>query len=142
MFYIDEDTTITVNINMPETLDLDIFLFKEVSGEPQLQDVIGTGGIGENESCSFSLTPGTYFLVVYEYNNHWSDNSYSIALNTQYDSCDINQNATIYLNDITILAEKYGTTSTSPDFVASYDLHQDGIIDIFDLMVIAKKIPS
>lgn len=52
---------------------------------------------------------------------------------------DINGDGTIDVNDLILLVEAYGATSTSPNWNPDADLNDDGVIDIYDLQLLGKN---
>ncbi|MFC2947694.1 S8 family serine peptidase [Virgibacillus sediminis] len=42
------------------------------------QQVIDDGAMGDSEQLTFTTDPGTYYLAVYDYNNHWSETPYKV----------------------------------------------------------------
>jgi parallel beta-helix repeat protein len=52
---------------------------------------------------------------------------------------DINGDGTVDVNDLILLAEAYGATSTSPNWNPDADLNDDGIIDVYDQQLLSQN---
>jgi parallel beta-helix repeat protein len=52
---------------------------------------------------------------------------------------DINGDGTIDINDLILLTEAYGATSTSPNWNPDADLNDDGIIDVYDQQLLSQN---
>jgi hypothetical protein len=46
---------------------------------------------------------------------------------------DVNGDGTVDIIDLGLLAEAYGSTSTSPNWNQTRDINDDGVVDIFDI---------
>jgi uncharacterized repeat protein (TIGR02543 family) len=56
------------------------------------------------------------------------------------DMYDINEDGTINILDLASAAQNYNTTSTEADWNSRLDVNNDNIVDIFDLVLVSKKI--
>ncbi|MFZ3580397.1 S8 family serine peptidase [Virgibacillus sp. DJP39] len=74
--------------NIPNHLDLVGGLFKYNGNTVVDQKVIDEGGLGESEQLQFETEPGTYYLAVYDYYDHWSDQSHSLEVSIETNSMD------------------------------------------------------
>lgn len=59
---------------------------------------------------------------------------------TEYEAEDVDKNGAVDILDLSKVALKYNVDSTSTSFEDSLDINKDNIIDIFDLVLISKKI--
>ena len=80
-FEVSQSSEITVDLsNFSNHLDLVGLLYK-YDGETILdRQIMDDSGMGEDENVSFELEPGTYYLSIYDYYNHWSQEEYQIQI--------------------------------------------------------------
>jgi methionine-rich copper-binding protein CopC len=68
--------------------------------------------------------------------------SVNSTFKTVYMAEDIDKNGIVDIKDIAAMAIKYRLQSTDAGWISEYDLNADNIIDIFDLVMVSKKIKS
>ncbi|MGP4070395.1 S8 family serine peptidase [Halobacillus sp. B29] len=77
-FRVDHPTTVSVDIDSrSDNEDLVVVIYNRY-GERQVFD---SGWKGNGESFTFEASPGKYTMEIYEYYNHWSDQSYEVEVN-------------------------------------------------------------
>lgn len=75
-FEVDRIAEVTIDIAVPPTLDIVAWLEQDENGTTAWEKVIDKSPRGGNESQTFTLNPGTYYLHIYDYNGHWSEEPY------------------------------------------------------------------
>lgn len=60
----------------------------------------------------------------------------------EFEKEDIDKNGVVDILDLAQLAVLYGVDSDSENWNSSFDLNEDGIIDIYDLVLVSKKLKS
>lgn len=78
-FNVPESTTVDILINGFST-DLDLYaeIVRKNGTDYEVVDYIDNYGFGEAEDYTFNATAGDYYLVLYDYYNHWSSTPYTI----------------------------------------------------------------
>lgn len=128
---------LNVEIIPPQAMDGIVEIYNSASSQIATVDFHGCG-----EADSLVVTfpdSGEYYLRIYDFNSRWSTDSYSLIVNRVI-NCDLNGDGSINMMDLQVLSAMYGTNSTNNNWNQSYDLVQDGIIDLYDLVALSKKI--
>jgi hypothetical protein len=80
-FDISKQADVTIQLsNFAEYLNVVGILFKKDGGQLVESQVIDDYDSGENETYSVRLDAGTYYLVVYDFYNHWSTEEYQLEI--------------------------------------------------------------
>jgi subtilisin family serine protease len=79
-FEVDRTAEVTIDIAVPPTLDIVAWLEQDENGTTTWEKVIDNSGCGGNESQTFTLNPGVYYLHIYDYNGHWSEEPYHLKV--------------------------------------------------------------
>ncbi|MDL4838895.1 S8 family serine peptidase [Aquibacillus rhizosphaerae] len=81
---VTQNSELSVSLTNPSSqLDLIGIVYKEDETTVIERQLIDDYGMGANESMSIYVEPGTYYLAVYDYFNHWSKESYEIQMNIE-----------------------------------------------------------
>jgi len=99
------------------------------------------------------LSDGTYNITAYPKDNSLYSSSITKTITIKdgkltipddailelsfFEKGNIDKNGVIDMSDLTTEATHYGETTTVSD---EYDINGDGVVDIFDLIIISKKI--
>ena len=65
------------------------------------------------------------------------DKSYTLVNKEDKNACDINKDNLIDIEDLSLVASKYNTTSEDENFEKLYDINNDGICDIYDIVKVS-----
>ena len=79
-FEVDRTAEVTIDITVPPILDIVAWLEQDENGTTAWEEVIDNSPRGMNESQTFTLNPGTYYLDIYDYNGHWSEEPYHLKV--------------------------------------------------------------
>ena len=79
-FEVDRPAEVTIDITVPPTLDIVAWLEQDENGTTAWEEVIDNSPRGKNESQTFTLNPGIYYLQIYDYNGHWSEEPYHLKV--------------------------------------------------------------
>ena len=79
-FEVDREAEVTIEITTPPILNIVAWLEQDENGTTTWEEVIDNSGCGGNESRSFTLNPGIYYLHIYDYNGHWSEEPYHLKV--------------------------------------------------------------
>lgn len=60
----------------------------------------------------------------------------------EYDPADFNEDGKVDVTDLSIMAGHYNKKSTETMFDGRFDLNKDNIVDLYDLVILAKKLPA
>ena len=90
-----------------------------------------------------AVSAGT-FSGSYSWNTHgYVDTSIVKTINTGKTRCeseDLNMDGKVDAKDLSLLAQSYNSTSSSKEWNKRYDINGDGIIDLYDMVKIARKL--
>ncbi|WP_430790401.1 cell wall-binding repeat-containing protein [Virgibacillus flavescens] len=99
--------------NLEDHMDVIGLLLKDnLDGTYTQVDVIDAGYRGDAESYNFSASPGTYYLVVTEYDDQWSDQSYHLDLTITPQAPERIYGLNRYETAIEISKQGWGTSDT------------------------------
>ena len=105
--------------------------------------------INKNELC---ILPNDYMIYNEEYkieiskdsivdiNGNCLEYDYEYEINTEPPRIDVDSNSEIDILDLALLASKYNMTSKDKSWNSLYDFNGDKVIDIFDLVKLAREI--
>ncbi len=79
-FEVDRTAEVTIDIVVPPTLDIVTWLEKDENGATAWEEVIDNSPRSKNESQTFTLNPGIYYLQIYDYHGHWSQEPYHLKV--------------------------------------------------------------
>ena len=79
-FEVDRPAEVTIDITVPPTLDIVTWLEKDENGATAWEEVIDNSPRSKNESQTFTLNPGIYYLQIYDYHGHWSQEPYHLKV--------------------------------------------------------------
>lgn len=121
-FQVPESAKVTVDLaDIPEYLDLIGMLYKYDGNTVLDQHLIDNEGMGKNESLEIEAEPGTYYLTVYDFYNHWSQDMYDINIAIDKDSNDSNLIMEQEPNDSMYTANKLPFDSIGGGYFQLYD---------------------
>jgi M6 family metalloprotease-like protein len=105
------------------------------------KSIDGSGGWHADpaKSCLMASDDGYIIFGSHSPNNNGSD-LYIIKIKKESLLGDLNEDGMIDIKDIGIIGKSYGKKSTNTDWNINYDMKRDNIIDIYDLVMLSKKI--
>ncbi|MGE6257308.1 S8 family serine peptidase [Heyndrickxia sporothermodurans] len=77
---VNKKMRIKVELSGVPNMDGVIWMDKYSKGKVILEKVFNKGKLGEKESFTYDVTPGTYYFEILENNNHWSTKEYSFKV--------------------------------------------------------------
>ncbi|MDP4088952.1 MAG: PQQ-binding-like beta-propeller repeat protein [Bacillota bacterium] len=110
------------------------YTWSQTSYTPTFEDLKGT----------YLLEVSTNFSTAARYSIEITDGQFSLEreihiLNRIYDKEDLDNDGNIDIKDIALAARSYNRKKTDTSYNNLFDMNEDGIIDIFDLVAISKK---
>jgi hypothetical protein len=82
-FDIPSQANITIQFtNQSDYLDLVGVLYQKSGDHLMEKDIIDNGDAGEDEKFTVKLQAGTYYLAIYDFFNHWSDDNYQLKISS------------------------------------------------------------
>lgn len=140
--------TLTANFSERVSSDFTINLLGAVSERDlKMQEVEGSNGTQYKLSYTipdYNDNLGAIDVII---NNVVDGNNTSYSTYTEKNVFtkslpieDVNQDGTINITDLSNISSKYNVNSTSSDFESKLDLNKDNIIDLYDLVQVAKLI--
>ncbi|WP_067730226.1 S8 family serine peptidase [Oceanobacillus damuensis] len=133
-FEVNESKELSVNLSYSSNhLDLVGALY-EYDGDTILdRQLIDETGMGYDEDYTTAVGPGTYYIAIYDYNNHWSKDAYNLSVtmttNTNDDS-DLVMEAEP--NDYMDLADYLPYGSMGAGYFQTYDDYDYFEVDLPD----------